>query len=130
MTDTVRVPKEPTEAVLLNMAVRNDHGLGCPGYYDQPIFGGEGVGHARRLEAALTTMRQLYEEVVLAASPQGEGSSADALPGDMRKKVAAIRAWAAPLLEQGEDRIWRRAKAIVDEADAILSLIQSERGDG
>ena len=77
MTEYVRVPREPTEAVLRNMAIRSDHGLGCPGYYDQPIFGGEGVGHARRLEAALTTMRQLYEEVVLAASPQVEGSSAD-----------------------------------------------------
>lgn len=58
------VPKEPAEDLLISMAVRSDHGLGVPGYYDQPIFGGEGVGHQKRLEAAVREMRQLHEEVV------------------------------------------------------------------
>lgn len=60
----VLVPVEPTDALLRSMAVRYDHGLGVPGYYDQELFSGSGLTHARRLEAALTTMRQLHEEVV------------------------------------------------------------------
>ncbi|MBX5131652.1 hypothetical protein HJB80_02955 [Rhizobium lentis] len=60
----VTVPVEPPEALLKSMAIRYDHGLGVPGYYDKPIFGAENVGHARRLESTMTTMRQLYEEVV------------------------------------------------------------------
>lgn len=63
-TQWVMVPKEPTDELLRSMAIRYDHGLGVPGYYDQPIFGAENVGHARRLESAMTTMRQLHEEVV------------------------------------------------------------------
>jgi Lar family restriction alleviation protein len=58
------VPLEPSPGLLMSMAVRSDHGLGCPGYYDQGIFGGEGIGHARRLECALAEMRKLHEEVV------------------------------------------------------------------
>jgi hypothetical protein len=53
------IQKEPTPGVLMSMAIRYDHGLGCPGYYDQ--FG-DG-NHQRRLESTLRTMRQLYEEV-------------------------------------------------------------------
>lgn len=60
----VRVPREPSEELLRSMAIRYDHGLGVPGYYDQPIFGAENVGHARRLESTMATMRQLHEEVV------------------------------------------------------------------
>ncbi|MBX5021177.1 hypothetical protein [Rhizobium lentis] len=60
----VTVPVEPPEALLKSMAIRYDHGLGVPGYYDQQVFGAENVGHARRLESTMTTMRQLYEEVV------------------------------------------------------------------
>lgn len=60
----VLVPVKPTDALLRSMAIRYDHGLGCPGYYDQPIFGAENVGHDRRLESTMTTMRQLHEEVV------------------------------------------------------------------
>ncbi len=70
------VPVEPTPELLRSMAMRYDHGLGMPGYYDQPIFGAENVGHAKRLEATIRTMRQLHEEVVgagfyqSAAAPQ------------------------------------------------------------
>ncbi|NTF17992.1 hypothetical protein G6L37_06215 [Agrobacterium rubi] len=60
----VVVPVEPTDALLLSMAVRYDHGLGVPGYYDQELFSASGVTHAQRLESALSTMRQLHEEVV------------------------------------------------------------------
>jgi hypothetical protein len=62
--DHVLVPVKPTDALLMSMAVRYDHGLGIPGYYDSELFAASGLTHARRLEAALTTMRQLHEEVV------------------------------------------------------------------
>jgi hypothetical protein len=58
------VPEEPSPGLLMSMAVRFDHGLGMPGYYDDPMFNRQGVTHAMRLENALTTMRQLHEEVV------------------------------------------------------------------
>lgn len=62
--DEVIVPVEPPRELLMSMALRLDHGLGCPGYYDQPIFGsGVGVTHAQRLESALSDMRKVYEEV-------------------------------------------------------------------
>lgn len=60
----VMVPMVPTDGLLMSMAIRSDHALGCPGYYDQPIFGGEGVGHAKQLAATLSEMRKLHEEVV------------------------------------------------------------------
>lgn len=56
-------PKEPPLGLLMSMAMRYDHGLGCPGYYDSPMFAGQGVSHAQRVESTLRTMRQLYEEV-------------------------------------------------------------------
>jgi hypothetical protein len=60
----VVIPVKPTDALLMSMAVRYDHGLGMPGYYDQELFSASGVTHAQRLESALGTMRQLHEEVV------------------------------------------------------------------
>lgn len=60
----VVVPKEPGPGVLMSMALRADHGLGCPGYYDQPMTATPGVTHARRLEVALEEARRQYEEVV------------------------------------------------------------------
>lgn len=60
----VVVPVKPTDELLMSMAVRYDHGLGIPGYYDQELFAGSGITHAQRLQGALTTMRQLHEEVV------------------------------------------------------------------
>lgn len=103
MTDTVRVPREPTQAMIaavedINVPL-NIHGA------------------ARAIWSAM-----------LAASPQGEGSSADAdtpqpdaLPGDLRERVGKlIEDW--PFRIDGQDG--------ADElADAILSLIQSERGE-
>lgn len=79
------VPVVPSDDLLKSMAIRYDHGLGCPGYYDQPIFGAENVGHERRLQSTLTTMRQLHEEVVgtgfYRAPRVGSGSQiADANP--------------------------------------------------
>ena len=59
----VLVSVEPTVGLLMSMAVRRDHGLGYPGYYDDPAFGGAGW-HQRRLDAALGYARQQHEEVV------------------------------------------------------------------
>ncbi len=65
----VLVPREPPIELLVSMAVRDDHGLGVPGHYDQPMYrtlalGLDGPTHAQRMESAISTMRQLYEEVV------------------------------------------------------------------
>lgn len=57
------IPIEPTEALLESMAVRYDHGLACPGYYDQAMFKSD-ISHKERLESTVRTMRQLHEEVV------------------------------------------------------------------
>ena len=58
------MPKEPPPGLLMSMAIRFDHGLGVPGYYDQEWFHRPGQpSHAARVEATLTMMRQLYEEV-------------------------------------------------------------------
>lgn len=50
----------------MSMAIRMDHGLGCPGYYDQPMFGNSSdkLTHAQHLELTLATCRQMWEEVV------------------------------------------------------------------
>jgi len=59
------VPVEPTLGLLMSMALRYDHALGFPKYYDQPFLAGPNKPtHAQRLESALTTMRQIHEEVV------------------------------------------------------------------
>ena len=58
------LPKEPPPGLLMSMAVRYDHGLGMPGYYDHAAFDRfDGDSHAKRLDGALSIMRQLYEEV-------------------------------------------------------------------
>ena len=57
------LPKEPPEKLLMSMAIRYDHALGCDGYYDQEIFKSSGMTHEQRLKSTLATMRQLYEEV-------------------------------------------------------------------
>ena len=57
------LPAEPPKGLLMSMALRYDHALGCEGYYDQEIFKSSGVTHKRRLESTLSTMRQLYDEV-------------------------------------------------------------------
>lgn len=75
--ETVTVPIEPPAALLRSMAIRYDHGLGVPGYYDQQIFGAENIGHARRMESTITTMRQLYEEVVGKGFYRPENSNAE-----------------------------------------------------
>ncbi|TXI25566.1 MAG: hypothetical protein E6Q67_00835 [Roseateles sp.] len=59
------VPLEPSEEHLQSMAVRYDHGLGIPGYYDDPLYASIAPdGHAKRLESTKRIMRQLYEEAV------------------------------------------------------------------
>ncbi|WP_188036197.1 hypothetical protein [Pseudomonas sp. EZ-C24] len=60
------VPVEPSDGLLMSMAIRSDHALGCPGYYDKKVLGraNSGVSHARMLECALGEMRKLHEEVV------------------------------------------------------------------
>lgn len=54
---------QPPPGLLMSMALRFDHALGCPGYYDQPMLGGKEGEHARRLESTMREMRKLWEEV-------------------------------------------------------------------
>lgn len=54
---------EPSIGLLMSMAIRFDHGLGVPGYYDHGIAKMQGVSHAQRLESTIGIMRQLYEEM-------------------------------------------------------------------
>jgi hypothetical protein len=54
------LPENPPESLLLSMAIRYDHGFGCPGYYDSLFGDGE---HEKRLQSTISIMRQLYEEV-------------------------------------------------------------------
>lgn len=61
---TVTIPAEPPKALLMSMALRLDHGLGCPGYYDTALLGGQPGVHAMRIEAAMRDMGKVYEEVV------------------------------------------------------------------
>jgi hypothetical protein len=49
--------------LLMSIAMRLDHGLACPGYYDQPMYAGSGVTHAQRLRVALADARRVWEEV-------------------------------------------------------------------
>jgi hypothetical protein len=58
-----KLPKEPPLGLLVSMALRQDHGLGVPGYYDSQFFGGTNPSHKQRMESAVRSMRQLYEEV-------------------------------------------------------------------
>ena len=56
------LPKEPPPGLLMSMAIRFDHALGIPGYYDQPLYAAV-TSHDQRLRATIGQMRQLYEEV-------------------------------------------------------------------
>ena len=62
---------EPSPGLLMSMALRFDHALGIPGYYDNQnrmfargASGGEQPTHAMRLASTLVQMHQLWEEVV------------------------------------------------------------------
>jgi hypothetical protein len=57
---TKLLPKEPPPGLLVSMAIRMDHGLGVPGYYDQ---GMSIESHTSRMKSTITVCRQLYEEV-------------------------------------------------------------------
>lgn len=63
--EQINLPKDPPIGLLMSMVMRYDHALGCPGYYDQEIFAIQGLTHQFRLNAAISLMRQLYEEVSL-----------------------------------------------------------------
>jgi hypothetical protein len=64
----IKMTQKPPPGLLMSMAIRMDHALGIPGYYDQDLFGvkmyelDHGPTHSQRLRAALTTCSQLWEE--------------------------------------------------------------------
>jgi hypothetical protein len=58
------LPKTPPEGLLMSMALRYDHALGCPNYYDQSLLSStSGITHQQKLDSTLSTMKKLYEEV-------------------------------------------------------------------
>lgn len=57
---TVTVPIEPSIGLLTSMALRYDHGLGVPGYYDSLLGPGE---HNALMHSIIMTMRKLHEEI-------------------------------------------------------------------
>lgn len=57
------LPLNAPPGLLMSMALRYDHALGCPGYYDQEFLAQPGVTHEMRLKSTLNIMQQLYEEV-------------------------------------------------------------------
>lgn len=81
-----QLPKDPPPGLLMSMAIRYDHALGCPGYYDgiKELLGRDGPTHAQRLASTLTQMRQLYEEVSGHGfySPEREAEYAAMLPNE------------------------------------------------
>ena len=67
--EAVIVDIEPSPGLLTSMAIRYDHGLGIPDYYNQPLNRPDYVDkyedwHSRKLDSTIRTMRQLHEEVV------------------------------------------------------------------
>jgi hypothetical protein len=56
----MHIPDTPSIGLLMSMALRYDHGLGVPGYYDTLLGPG---AHQKKLDATLALMAQLYEEV-------------------------------------------------------------------
>jgi hypothetical protein len=89
------MPKEPPLGLLMSMAIRFDHGLGVPGYYDSEWFRRPGQpSHKQRVEATLTMMRQLYEEVsghgFYSTAKEAEYAAlADSRPPNVRAKPPA-----------------------------------------
>lgn len=81
---------EPSPGLLMSMAMRYDHGLALPGYYDQMNAAMKTAGmepkatHAERLKSTLRTMRQLWEEVT------GNGFYAPELEAEYAAKVRAL----------------------------------------
>ena len=108
MTDTVRVPREPTEAMI--------------------AAGERAAWDGDNSMPAFSAMRKAWS-AMLAASPQGQGSSAHPAPikpsgdtGELRKRVAQIIGEAVNRRALGQIVF-----STLEDADAILDLIQSER---
>jgi len=84
----MKLPEEPPIGLLMSMAIRYDHALMSPDYYDQSIFGEdvEKGNHEKILRATLATMRQLYEEVSGHGfySPEKEEEYAALVPDSMK----------------------------------------------
>lgn len=89
--------RQPPLGLLMSMAIRYDHGLAMPGYYDHinNLLGqGKKIDglptHAQRLESTLRTMRQLWEEVAGDGfySPEKDERYAAMVPDDIKGRMA------------------------------------------
>jgi hypothetical protein len=87
----VVVPKVPTPGLLMSIAIRLDHAIGMPGYYDQFSESSPGT-HARRLELLLSDARRAHEEIT------GQGF----YDPESEQRYANMKAEAAKPREQDE----------------------------
>lgn len=75
-SDRATFPLEPTDGLLMSMAMRFDHSIASPGLHDRinDLFP-DSATHAQTLASTIATMRQLHEEVVGTGyySPELEG---------------------------------------------------------
>jgi hypothetical protein len=79
------LPNTPSPGLLMSMALRYDHALGIPGYYDDlPIQ--LGMSHDERLKSTLSMMRQLYEEISGQGfyRPEREAEYASKMSGELK----------------------------------------------
>lgn len=89
----------PSLGLLMSMAVRSDHGLGVPGFYDSlpGIWPGGSVTHAQRVEAAIVSMRQILEEAAGTGfyRPERDAAYIDMIPPEVRERQDQARREAA-----------------------------------
>lgn len=91
-------PMAPPPGLLMSIAMRLDHRLGVPGYYDGALFSASGISHVQRLEIALLDAKRAWEEVVghgfYRSDREAEYVEIRDLGLDVEKRRAAIRALA------------------------------------
>ena len=82
------VPKSPSSALLMSMAVRLDHGLGVPGHYDSlnelreqlpglEVGDGQLLTHQQRVEEALEVARKAHAALVSPVHHSAKGIIVD-----------------------------------------------------
>lgn len=120
------LPAEPPRGLLMSMAMRYDHALGAPGFYDQfAQFGlGHGITHAQRLDGTLRTMRQLYEEV------SGHGFYSPERDAWYVEQASAAPAAGRTLTHKDlQDEIHAQARKLIERAEqyGVVVTIESRR---
>ncbi len=74
--------KVAPEGLLHSMAVRLDHALAVPGYYDQEFMGGQPGDQEKRLASTVALARRVHEAFV-ATAPAFPGALVDKIQADL-----------------------------------------------